>query len=124
MLINNCRDAKAFATPHGSQIRPLMDQTNSSIERCSLAEETLPVGATVGTHYHRTTEEIYYVLSGRGMMSVGEEKREVGAGDAIYIPVNSDHTITNVGNAPMKILLVCGPAYSPQDHWVREPAAS
>lgn len=123
MLIINRAEAKVIATPHHSEIRPLMDQSNSSIKLCSLAEETLPVGATVAMHYHRVTEEIYYVLSGTGRMTIGEEQEEVGAGDAIYIPLNSDHSLTNIGAEPMKILLICGPAYSREDHLLRKSSA-
>jgi mannose-6-phosphate isomerase-like protein (cupin superfamily) len=116
MKIITRNKAKIINTPHGSEIRPLIDRTTSEIERCSLAEEILPPGAAVGSHFHLETEEIYYVLSGSGMMTVGEEKREVREGDAIYIPRGSKHTLTNIGTTPMTILLVCGPAHSFEDH--------
>ncbi|MEJ7710328.1 MAG: cupin domain-containing protein [Pyrinomonadaceae bacterium] len=120
MLINNRQESNLIATPHNSEIHPLMDATNSSITRCSLAEETLPPGAAVYLHKHQYTEEIYYILSGSGLMTIGDEQRTVGPGDAIYIPAQSFHSIKNVGLEPMTILLVCGPAYSPEDHlpWV------
>lgn len=93
-----------------------MDRTTSEIELCSLAEEVLPVGAAVGRHHHLQTEEIYYLLEGRGRMTVGGETREVVAGDAILIPRGATHTLENTGDAPMRLLLVCGPAYSCEDH--------
>jgi mannose-6-phosphate isomerase-like protein (cupin superfamily) len=116
MIVVNRQRAAIINTPHGSEIRPLIDRTTSSIERCSLAEEVLPVGAKVGRHHHLETEEIYYILRGSGQMTVGEEVREVGAGDAIFIPRGHTHTLENNGPEPMTILLVCGPAYSLEDH--------
>jgi mannose-6-phosphate isomerase-like protein (cupin superfamily) len=116
MIIVNRQRAAVINTPHGSEIRPLIDRTTSSIERCSLAEEVLPVGAKVGRHYHVETEEIYYILQGTGQMTVGDEVRTVAAGDAVFIPRHHAHTLENTGQVPMIILLVCGPAYSYEDH--------
>lgn len=116
MLIVNRHSAAVIKTPHGSEIRPLMDRTTSQIERCSLAEEVLPAGAAVGRHHHTETEEVYYILQGAGRMSVGAEERDVRAGDAVFIPRGQSHTLANTGTEPMTILLVCGPAYSYEDH--------
>jgi mannose-6-phosphate isomerase-like protein (cupin superfamily) len=122
MIIVNRQRAAVINTPHGSEIRPLIDRTTTSIERCSLAEEVLPPGKSVGRHHHLETEEVYYILEGEGRMSVGSEAREVAAGDAIFIPRGSAHTLENTGQAPMTILLVCGPAYAYEDHHAGEPA--
>jgi mannose-6-phosphate isomerase-like protein (cupin superfamily) len=117
VIIVNRNTARVIATPHGSEIRPLMDRTTSEVERCSLAEEILPPGASVGEHLHRETEEIYYVVEGNGIMRVGDESTEVGPGDAILIPREQPHSLTNAGNRDMRILLVCGPAHSFSDHF-------
>ena len=116
MIIVNRHEAAVIETPHGSEIRPLMDRTTSEIELCSLAEEVLPPGASVGRHHHLETEEVYYLLAGRGRMTVGAEMREVETGDAVFIPRGQTHTLENTGTEPMTILLVCGPAYSYADH--------
>jgi mannose-6-phosphate isomerase-like protein (cupin superfamily) len=116
MLIINRRDANILHTPHGSEIRPLIDRTTSPITQCSLAEETLPPGRSVTPHHHQVLEEIYYIVSGQGVMKIGEEEQAVGAGDAIYIPRGARHTLTNTGAEAMRILLVCGPAFMFEDH--------
>lgn len=116
MIVVNRLHAAVINTPHGSEIRPLIDRTTSAIERCSLAEEVLPAGASVGRHHHLETEEIYYILQGAGRMTVGAETREVEAGDAVFIPRGHAHTLENTGREPMTILLVCGPAHSFADH--------
>ena len=116
MIVVNRRQAAVINTPHGSEIRPLIDRTTSPVELCSLAEDTLPAGAAVTRHFHTETEEVYYVLEGAGRMTVGESVREVSAGDAVYIPRGATHTLENTGDAPLRLLLVCGPAYSQSDH--------
>jgi mannose-6-phosphate isomerase-like protein (cupin superfamily) len=116
MIVVNRQQAAVIETPHGSEIRPLIDRTTSEIELCSLAEEVLPPGAAVGRHHHLETEEVYYLLEGRGRMTVAGETREVAAGDCIYIPRGATHSLENTGDAPVRLLLVCGPAYSREDH--------
>lgn len=115
MKIVNVRDAAVIVSRHGSEIRPLIDRTTSSITRCSLAEERLEPGQAVTPHFHRETEEVYYILEGEGVMTVGGEKRDVSAGDAILIPLNAIHSLENTGSASMRIVLVCGPAFSRSD---------
>lgn len=121
MIVVNRERAAVINTPHGSEIRPLMDRTTSDIELCSLAEEVLPAGSAVGRHHHLETEEVYYILEGRGRMTVGEEAREVGMGDAVFIPRGSAHTLENTGAGPMRLLLICGPAYALEDHLAGDP---
>lgn len=120
MIVVKRERAAVINTPHGSEIRQLVDRTTSPVELCSLAEETLHAGAAVRRHYHNGTEEIYYITRGAGRMTVGAETCEVAAGDAVYIPRGAEHTLANTGAVPMTILLVCGPAYSIADHHMIE----
>lgn len=115
MIIINRDRASIINTAHGSEIRPLIDRTTSDITQCSLAEEMLPPGCAVTAHHHRDIEEIYYVASGRGLMTVGDETCEVNAGDSVYVPRDHRHTLRNTGSEPIKLLLVCGPAFFYED---------
>lgn len=121
MKIVNRETAAVINTPHKSEIRPLVDRTTSQIENCSLAEEILPPNAAVAPHYHRRTEEIYYILQGNGEMRVGDETRAVRGGDAIFIPRLHVHSLKNTGDEPIKLLLVCGAAHDFADYF---PAAN
>jgi quercetin dioxygenase-like cupin family protein len=50
-------------------------------------------------------EEVYYLLSGRGVMTVGEERQEVTAGDAIWLPYGVPHSLINDGDEDCVILV-------------------
>lgn len=115
MIVVNRSRAGVINTSHGSEIRPLIDRTTSGITNCSLAEETLPPGCAVTPHYHREIEEVYYVVSGSGAMTVGDETRQVHAGDSIYVPRGQRHSLANNGTEPIKLILVCGPAFFYED---------
>ncbi|MEW6130777.1 MAG: cupin domain-containing protein [Acidobacteriota bacterium] len=115
MIIVNRNQARIIETAHGSALRPLIDRTTSTITQCSLAEELLPPGAAVTAHHHRELEEIYYLIEGKGLMTVGDEEREVGAGDAIYVPRGARHRLKNIGDEPIRLLVACGPAFFYED---------
>jgi mannose-6-phosphate isomerase-like protein (cupin superfamily) len=104
-----------FITKDGSEIRSILDRTNSTARNQSLAEATIPPGTATGEHSHPQAEEIYYVLRGRGILTLAEEQCEVGPGDGILIPPGTCHTIRNIGQAPLVILCCCAPPYSHED---------
>lgn len=115
MDVINRNAAAPFTTKDGSEIRELLAYRNSSIRNQSLAEATLPPGASTQEHHHATSEEIYYVLSGRGLMRVADEEREVGPLDAIALPPGVRHKLTNTGEVPLVFLCCCAPAYEHDD---------
>jgi uncharacterized RmlC-like cupin family protein len=77
MDIINRNQTEAFTTADGSTIRELLAHRNSSIRNQSLAEAVLAPGQSTAAHYHPRAEEIYYLLSGQGLMTIGDESREV-----------------------------------------------
>jgi len=102
-----------FTTKDGSTIRSLLDLSNAPVVRQSLAEATLPAGGRTERHYHKLSEELYYLLSGSGSMEIDGETREVGAGDAILIPPGAWHQIR--ANEPLQFLCCCAPPYAHED---------
>lgn len=115
MDVRNINDVPSFTTKDGSEIRELLAHRNSCIERQSLAEARVPVGGATTPHYHPLTEEIYYILEGRGRMQIDEQTQDVGPGDAIAIPPDSTHKISNTDDVPLKFLCCCAPAYEHED---------
>ena len=85
--------------PDGSEIRLLSDARHGA-SRSSLVEVTLPAGQVSRPVYHRTVEETWYMLEGRGQVwrcppeaiTVGPEPvdgplpQDVSPGDALVIP--------------------------------------
>ncbi len=115
MDVYNARQVEPFITKDGSQIRELLAHRNSCIRQQSLAVALLPPGGRTTPHYHRRTEEIYFILQGTGHMRIDQQSRPVGPGDAIAIPPGAVHTITNTGQGPLEFLCCCTPAYEHED---------
>jgi mannose-6-phosphate isomerase-like protein (cupin superfamily) len=122
MHVANLDDLDSFITLDGSQIRELAGPSWTPARNQSLAEATVPVGEATTAHYHRTTEELYYIVSGEGRMRVAEEERDVRRGDCIVIPPGAEHKLTNTGGEPLVLLCCCAPAYSDEDTVLTESA--
>ena len=120
MDIKNLNDVPAFTTKDGSEIRELLAHRNSSIRHQSLAEARVPVGGSTLEHYHRLTEEIYYITAGVGQLRIGEETRPVMSGDAIAIPPGQRHKLWNTGREVLRLLCCCAPAYEHDDTVITE----
>ena len=71
-----------------------------------------PTGKTTG-HAHKDMEEVYYILSGKGKMVVGEDEFPIQAGDAFYVPFGEYHVTYNTGNQALAILWVTGRVEKP-----------
>jgi mannose-6-phosphate isomerase-like protein (cupin superfamily) len=77
-----------------------------------------PKGGQVPWH-NQAQEEVYFVIEGTGEMCLGDERREVQAGQAVYIPSGVFHQMTNTGGWPLKMLYCYGPA-GDVAHWKQE----
>jgi mannose-6-phosphate isomerase-like protein (cupin superfamily) len=62
-----------------------------------------------GLHLHRSDGEAWYVLSGRLGFRVGDEEREVGAGESILVERGTPHSYWNAVSTPTHYLLVMTP---------------
>jgi mannose-6-phosphate isomerase-like protein (cupin superfamily) len=72
-------------------------------------------GSAIGYHLQRE-DEIYYVLSGRGMMKIDGREFEVGPGDAILTRPDSSHGLKQIGKEDLVILINYEQAVSPRLH--------
>ncbi len=96
-------------------VREIVSPRNTSAENQSLAEITIPPGESIFEHYHVKTEEVYYLLEGRGEMHIDGEVQEVRAGQAVVILPGQRHKITNIGETDLVMLVTCAPAYTDED---------
>lgn len=104
-----------YTTKDGSLIRELMHPGVHGNRNQSLAEALVPPGAATRLHRHHQTEEIYHITEGIGWMTLGGEEFEVTAGDTICIPPGTPHCIRNPGDADLRLLCCCAPAYAHED---------
>jgi len=92
-------DVKPWAETCG-QIRPLLEEKDGAAAEVHHLEIT-----NAKLHYHKQTDEIYYVLGGQGRMSLDGKEIELREGVVVYVPRGVKHKAW--GN--LKVLVVCIP---------------
>ncbi len=115
MELRKRNEAVSFVTKDGSTIREIIHPSNSPGKNQSLAEATLKPGQKTLEHFHKVSEEIYYVLRGAGRVTVAGGVGDVSEGDAVLIPPGTPHLIDNTGNCDLVFLCSCAPPYSHDD---------
>ncbi|CAD0303840.1 GDSL-type esterase/lipase family protein [Xanthomonas hortorum] len=69
-----------------------------------LRKRVLHKGAGIGLHLH-DKDEIYYIVSGRGLYALDGKQYEVNAGDALLTRPGSTHALQQTGEEPLVVLL-------------------
>ncbi|MCX4766567.1 cupin domain-containing protein [Streptomyces sp. NBC_01275] len=70
----------------------------------------LPAGGVSGEHLHSRTEEVYFLLHGRGEIHLDGRPHAVRAGDAVLTGLGARHALHNTGRRPLSWLVVELPA--------------
>jgi quercetin dioxygenase-like cupin family protein len=83
---------RSSATPV-EMLPGIVRRTLTEGERMMLIEVTLEQGAVVPLHTH-PHEQIGYLASGRLLWELGDERRELAAGDSWLVPSNVPHQVT------------------------------
>ena len=109
--------------PDRSEIRPLLSMRRGGLAHCTLA----PHGISLAVE-HRTIEEIWYFLHGRGQVwrkqGDREEVVDVGPNTCLTIPTGTHFQFSNTGEDPLCFIIATMPpwdgeeeAVRVQDHW-------
>jgi mannose-6-phosphate isomerase-like protein (cupin superfamily) len=62
-------------------------------------------------HSH-VPEQIYYILEGEGLMTVGNQRAHGGPGDCIFIPTEIPHGLHNDGEVLLCYFSAAAPSFS------------
>jgi mannose-6-phosphate isomerase-like protein (cupin superfamily) len=109
-------ELEPYVTRDGSAIREWAGPGRAAAAcNQSLAEATVAPGSSTVPHHHRASEELYLVTAGVGLLRVGDEEREVRAGDCVAIPPGTVHGLRNTGAVDLVVVCACSPPYSHED---------
>ncbi|MCJ7733533.1 MAG: cupin domain-containing protein [Anaerolineales bacterium] len=81
----------------------------------SLAQIVIPPGKSSSLHYHKVSQETYFILEGEGQMTVNEVGFTLQEGQTCLIEPGEIHQISNMGEINLVFLAVCVPAWVPDD---------
>lgn len=72
----------------------------------------IPIGGDVGAEVHTHVEQTLVLVEGQAQSVLGDEVREVYAGDLVVVPPGIMHNFINNGTVPLKLYTV----YAPVNH--------
>lgn len=66
--------------------------------------DQLPAGFSTGIHIHQKGDEFFYVISGDGAATLGDEDAAIGPGDVVFVPEGARHAMSVNADAGMELL--------------------
>jgi mannose-6-phosphate isomerase-like protein (cupin superfamily) len=100
------QSAKVEPAPHAgtgttTAYRYFDDVTDA---RVIFRKRALPKGASIGMHV-LSHDEVYYIVRGRGELTVDDTKRQVGPDTAIFMHEGADVGIRQIGNEDLVLIV-------------------
>jgi mannose-6-phosphate isomerase-like protein (cupin superfamily) len=75
----------------------------------AMGTQALDPGAGIPVHMHEQEDEVLFIHGGRGVAVLGEQKKDVGQGDTVFIPHGVWHGVESRGEAIDLLWIVTPP---------------
>ncbi|MDO9591641.1 MAG: cupin domain-containing protein [Erysipelotrichaceae bacterium] len=109
MIIKNIFRGRNYCWPtHTNSL--LIDRKDT--EGTEVFLTTIQPGKATPFHIHKDNEQLYYVISGRGLITScleggkGDKKTKIKREDVVLIPIKTEHQASCIGNSPLVYLTI------------------
>jgi mannose-6-phosphate isomerase-like protein (cupin superfamily) len=118
MIAVRVQDVKGYtvAEPYRRILKCLLSPRLQEINHVGIGMVILPPGSQSTPHKHEKEEETWYVVSGRGKITVGEETEAIESDMLIVAPPGKEHYIVNGSDEPLKMLWIFTPPGPEEEH--------
>ena len=65
----------------------------------------IPVGSSVGRHFHAGVDEVYLVIKGKGKVHVNDEWADITYGDAVPVRAGEVHAFESSATEPLELII-------------------
>ncbi len=114
MVILNKTTAPRYKRPEGIVSYLLASaRTSKSLHLTTTLVELAPSGEQ-RVHNH-APEQVYFILEGSGVMTVGDDVQEVRPGDCIFIPSGARHGLRNPGTSVLRYFSAAAPGFTGEE---------
>ncbi len=79
-------------------------------DRLSVIEEQMPAGASEVRHYHVSSQQFFFVLSGEAVMEVDGCEMRLAVCEGLRILAGVPHRIRNDSRDPVRFLVISQPS--------------
>ncbi len=81
--------------------RTLFSREETATDALTTGVAELEPHGRLEVHWH-SAAEVYFLLEGRGLVTLGDHEQEVGPGWSVFIPGGVRHGMRNVGSGPLR----------------------
>ncbi|MDD4127802.1 MAG: cupin domain-containing protein [Methanomicrobium sp.] len=122
MLIRNIKDMNYFRAGDNCLLcelfHPKNFQSKDILLDYSIVHAIVPFGEKSVPHRLNKSSEVYYILSGEGLMHINSETNLLTSGCLVYIPPGSVQYIENMGESDLVFLAIVNPPWEESDEEV------
>ncbi|MFQ6075426.1 MAG: cupin domain-containing protein [Candidatus Bathyarchaeia archaeon] len=99
----------------GGPIKVIFTPETAGTKNLRFAVGYFGPGEGLNPHLHPESEEVYYVIRGRGRVYIGEGQREIPIEPemALYIPPGTVHRVVNTGKERLLVAFFVSPGKEP-----------
>jgi quercetin dioxygenase-like cupin family protein len=97
--------------PHARTLKHLVAPWTVGSSRMWVGMTKIEPRSRSNRHKHPGQEEIFYVISGRGQITVGIENDSIEPGSLILVPPGVEHVLFNDGDETLKVLSMVSPPF-------------
>jgi quercetin dioxygenase-like cupin family protein len=101
--ITKLNETASSKNPHGVDARPIYAHENAQV-----IVLTLKPGESLRKHI-TPVDVFFYILEGKGLVEIGEEKKEVEKDSIVHSPAKIIHCWYNKSDKPLRILVAKTP---------------
>ncbi len=65
----------------------------------------IPMGASVGRHFHEGVDEVFFVIKGKGRVHVNDEWADIAYGDAVPVHAGEIHSLESTVDGPLEMVV-------------------
>jgi mannose-6-phosphate isomerase-like protein (cupin superfamily) len=111
MRVARREQAPRYTRDEGITSYLLVSPRTSDAEHLTTTLVEIEAGGEQRVHSH-LPEQIYFIMLGSGVMSVGEETRTVTEGDCILVPSGAPHGLRNSGTGVLRYFSAAAPSFT------------
>jgi len=78
-------------------------------DRLSVIEEEMPPQAAERRHFHRKSQQFFYVLDGEAELEIEGIRVHLLRGQGVHVPPEACHQMRNQSTAPVRFLVISEP---------------
>lgn len=118
-IISKDEIKEPFRTPLGEEIYEMIGAPKElgGTKKHSFVYVVIPQGKSSVAHYHKISEETYYILKGKGRIVIDDKEFSLTPGQACLIDIGETHQIFNDENEDLEFLAISAPAWVPDDSY-------